>query len=141
MTRFVVSTQSLVTSNRNRYSVQAEFAGQVVRLEIHSDHNYVCHKDVLAASHKRLEGCGGAATKLEHDREVIPYKRRAVLDDAFVGSMPQVYQMAREHRLQARLHLARFPSVKTLDASDFSAIPSLPKPNVLDLARGESIRR
>lgn len=46
----------------------------------------------------------------------------------------------REHRLQARLHSARFPSVKTLDAFDFSAIPGLPKPKVLDLARGEFIR-
>lgn len=47
----------------------------------------------------------------------------------------------REHRLQTRLHSARFPSVKTLDAFDFSAIPGLPKPKVLDLAHGEFIRR
>ena len=46
----------------------------------------------------------------------------------------------REHRLQAHLRSARFPMVKTLDAFDFSAIPSLPKPKVLDLARGEFIR-
>lgn len=46
----------------------------------------------------------------------------------------------REHRLSARLHSARFPSLKTLDSFDFSAIPVLPKPKVLDLARGEFIR-
>ena len=46
----------------------------------------------------------------------------------------------REHRLKARLRSARFPVVKTLDAFDFSQIPSLSKPKVLNLATGEFIR-
>jgi DNA replication protein DnaC len=43
----------------------------------------------------------------------------------------------REARIARRLKDARFPVLKTLDAFDFSAQPSVKKDDVLDLARGE----
>jgi DNA replication protein DnaC len=60
--------------------------------------------------------------------------------DSLAACLAADTESRREYRLQARLHSARFPTVKTLDAFDFSQIPSLPKPKVLDLARGEFIR-
>ena len=46
----------------------------------------------------------------------------------------------RERRLiERRLRAARFPTVKSLDSFDFTAIPSLNKLLVLELARGEYI--
>ena len=47
----------------------------------------------------------------------------------------------RESRLKSRMNQAKFPSVKTLDAFDFTAAPDLPKPEVLALAQGDFIKR
>jgi DNA replication protein DnaC len=48
----------------------------------------------------------------------------------------------RERRLiERRIKAARFPVVKSLDAFDFLAIPSVNKPLVMDLARGGYIDR
>ncbi len=48
----------------------------------------------------------------------------------------------RERRMvERRIRAARFPAVKGLDSFDFSAIPSLNKMLVLELARGEYILR
>jgi len=43
------------------------------------------------------------------------------------------------HALQARIKAAGFPAQKDFDTFDFSACPSLNKPKVLELARGEWI--
>ena len=41
------------------------------------------------------------------------------------------------HALQARIKQASFPVHKDFDTYDFTAVPSLSKPKVLELARGE----
>lgn len=46
-----------------------------------------------------------------------------------------------QNRRQRRIKTARFPMLKELADFDFSAIPSLDKARVLDLARGEYISR
>ena len=45
------------------------------------------------------------------------------------------------NRIERRIKAARFPVLKELADFDFSAIPSLNKAQVLDLARGEYISR
>jgi len=45
------------------------------------------------------------------------------------------------NRRKRRVREARFPVLRTLDEFDFSAIPSLNRNKVLDLARGEYIQR
>ena len=48
----------------------------------------------------------------------------------------------RERRLvERRIRAARFPAVKSLDSFDFTALPSLNKMLVLELARCEYIGR
>ena len=39
------------------------------------------------------------------------------------------------------MNQARFPAVKTLESFDFTALPDLPKPEVLALAQGDFIKR
>lgn len=46
-----------------------------------------------------------------------------------------------QNRIQKRVKTARFPVLKELADFDFSALPTLNKPQVLDLARGEYIRK
>ena len=48
----------------------------------------------------------------------------------------------RERRMiERRIKAAKFPAVKSLDSFDFTVIPSLNKPQVLELARSEYIER
>ena len=48
----------------------------------------------------------------------------------------------RERRLvERRIRAARFPAVKSLDSFDFTALPSLNKTLVLELARCEYVGR
>ncbi len=48
----------------------------------------------------------------------------------------------RERRMiERRIKAAKFPAVKSLDSFDFKAMPSLNKPLVLELARGDYIDR
>jgi DNA replication protein DnaC len=46
-----------------------------------------------------------------------------------------------QNRLQLRIKTARFPVMKELADFDFSALPSLNKAHILDLARGEYIQK
>jgi DNA replication protein DnaC len=46
-----------------------------------------------------------------------------------------------DHQLRRRLKLARFPYEKRLEDFDFSAVPSVPKARVLELAQGAFIPR
>lgn len=46
-----------------------------------------------------------------------------------------------QHRIQRRLKAARLPVLKELADFDFSALPTLNKAQVIDLARGEYIRK
>jgi DNA replication protein DnaC len=43
--------------------------------------------------------------------------------------------------VQARIRAAGFPAIKDFDTFDFTAVPSLSKPKVLELARGEWIEQ
>jgi DNA replication protein DnaC len=60
---------------------------------------------------------------------------------AFLAAcLAQELASRRQHRLAARLHLARFPASKTLEGFDFTAVPQLAKREVLALAEGAFIR-
>ena len=60
----------------------------------------------------------------------------------FLLRLAELELIDRERRMvERRIKAARFPSVKSLDSFDFKAIPSLNKPLVLELARGEFIDR
>lgn len=57
-----------------------------------------------------------------------------------IACLSQELTSRRESRLKARLAQAKMPHLKMLDSFDFAAIPSLPKPKILELARGEFIK-
>lgn len=69
-----------------------------------------------------------AAEGVDHPRYLLRLSELELLD--------------RERRtVERRIHAARFPGVKSLDSFDFTAIPSLNKMLVLELARCEYITR
>jgi DNA replication protein DnaC len=60
----------------------------------------------------------------------------------FLLQLCELELIERERRAsQRRLKAARFPTVKTLEAFDFAAAPTLNKPLVLELARCEFVER
>jgi DNA replication protein DnaC len=72
--------------------------------------------------------------------------RRAAADNAGrLAFLPQVCErefIVRERKAaERRLKAARFPAVKALDEFDVAARPSVNKPLILDLARGEDRAR
>lgn len=59
----------------------------------------------------------------------------------FLGAcLAHEVQSRKENRLKARVHQARFPTIKTLDEFDFTQIPSLAKPLITTLAQGAFIK-
>lgn len=61
-------------------------------------------------------------------------------EEFLLGVLEQEVHQRDNNRIQRRIRQATFPMVKTLDAFDFMAIPSLNKPKVLALADGEFIK-
>jgi len=60
----------------------------------------------------------------------------------YLARLAELELIDRERRMvERRIRLARFPAVKSLDAFDFKAIPSLNKMMVLELARCEYVER
>ena len=61
---------------------------------------------------------------------------------SFLLQLCELELIERERKAaERRLKAARFPAAKTLDGFDFTARPSLNKPLVLDLARGDYLTR
>jgi len=68
-----------------------------------------------------------AQQKLDHVRYLLSLAEQEV-------------KQREQNRLQSRLKAARFPIAKELAEFDFSAVPTLNKATILDLARGEYIQ-
>ena len=62
--------------------------------------------------------------------------------EQFLLQLTEIELAARAaHALAARIKQANFPVLKDFDTYDFSALPNLPKPKLLELARGEWINQ
>jgi DNA replication protein DnaC len=80
-------------------------------------------------------------TFLRHYRKVAEEAAHANLGyDRFLLALAEQEVAQREQHRQAQLiRAARFPTLKELADFDFSCLPQLHKPQVLELARGEYI--
>src|SRR5690606_32881594 len=80
----------------------------------------------LRAQQQRARQC--AAEGMDHVR--------------YLGRLVELELIGRERRMvERRIKAAKFPTVKSLDSFDFSAIPKLNKMQVLEVARCEWIER
>jgi DNA replication protein DnaC len=62
--------------------------------------------------------------------------------EAFLLALVELEAQQREENAhQKRLRLAKFPVIKSLDQFDFTAVPSLNKARILDLAQGEYLNK
>ena len=78
----------------------------------------------------------------EYDKVARECARDGVDHPRYLLRLVELELIDRERRtIERRIRAARFPAVKSLDTFDFTAIPSLNKMLVLELARGEFILR
>jgi len=62
-------------------------------------------------------------------------------EEYLLGILEQEVSQRENNRIQRGIRQASFPIVKTLESFDFKAIPSLNKPKVLKLMKGEYIQK
>lgn len=91
-----VNKLSLVTYERNRYSVPVACIGRVVRVDVYTDRLEVWERDRRVAEHPRPEGRNQTTLKLEHYLEALARKPYAVTHAAVVRDLPEPYQKARQ---------------------------------------------
>jgi DNA replication protein DnaC len=78
----------------------------------------------------------------EYDKQARQCASEGVDHTGYLLRLAELELLERERRLvERRIHQARFPAVKSLDSFDFTAIPSLNKLLVLELARCEYVER
>lgn len=78
----------------------------------------------------------------EHDKLARQCAAEGVDHVRYLLRLAELELIDRERRLiERRIKQARFPTVKSLESFDFTVIPSLNKPLVLELARCEYIQR
>ena len=76
----------------------------------------------------------------EYDKVATEAAREGLDHPRYLLRLAELELIDRERRMvERRIRAARFPAVKSLDTFDFTAIPSLNKPPVLELARCEYV--
>lgn len=90
-----VDKLSLITFQRNRYSVPNEYIGLSLRLDSFTHHIELWHREKLVTTHERPVGRDHNILKLEHYLRAISRKPYAVHNAAVVRQLPEPYQQAR----------------------------------------------
>src|SRR5262249_57882438 len=105
--------------------------------------NWVCEMISLDADTVRRYALGivpSEMTPLVKNR--APIRAAGVDYPRYLLRLTELEMIDRERRtIERRIKEAKFPAVKSLDSFDFTAIPSLNKTLVLELARSEYVGR
>lgn len=103
VTRLVpVSSLSLVTADRSRYSVPCENVGKTLRLSLFTERIEVSDGKAVVASHARTYQRGQTILLFEHYLPVVARKPHAASHAAFVSQMPAIYAAVRDELCHAR---------------------------------------
>lgn len=92
-----VNPFSLITLDRNRYSVPTEFIGDVVRVDVYSERLEIYRGEKRIAEHDRQAGRNQTQLKLEHYLTALARKPYAVTNAAVVRDLPEPYQQVRAY--------------------------------------------
>lgn len=91
-----VSSYSLVTYDRVRYSVPCRHIKLTLRLEVFSDRIEIWDHSRLLATHKRSYVRQETVLELAHYLDVLERKPRAVMNAQVVRELPEIYSKAKE---------------------------------------------
>ena len=98
----VVSRLSLVTVDRNRYSVPGAYVGQTVRVAVFTERIEVFSGDTCLAQHPRCYQRGQTILELRHYLPVFATKPHAVRHAAVIEQIPPIYATVRDRLCQAQ---------------------------------------
>jgi transposase len=91
-----VNKLSLVTYERNRYSIPTRYISLNVRMDAYTDRLEMWHQDQLIARHQRQYGRNHTSLQLEHYLDALALKPYAVNNAVVVRELPEPYQQARK---------------------------------------------
>lgn len=91
-----VSSYSLVTVDRNRYSVPSDYVGQNLLAKAYVDRIDILSRDQVIATHRRYYGRGHTSLQLEHYLVALERKPHAVTHATVVRQLPEPFQRVRE---------------------------------------------
>jgi len=91
-----VNKLSLVTYDRNRYSVPTQYIGGNLRVDVYTDKLEIWHLGQKVAEHVRLLGRNRNSLQLHHYLSALARKPFAVTHAAVVRDLPEPYQQARK---------------------------------------------
>jgi len=96
-----VSSYSLVTIDRNRYSVPTEFVGENLFVKAYVNRIEVLHRNHVIATHDRCYGRNHTSLQLEHYLNALEKKPHAVTHATVVRQLPLPFQQVKENMEQA----------------------------------------
>jgi hypothetical protein len=91
-----VNKLSLVTYERNRYSVPTRYISLNARMDAYTDRLEIWYQDQLIARHQRRYGRNHTSLQLEHYLDALALKPYAVNNAVVVRELPEPYQQARK---------------------------------------------
>lgn len=91
-----VNKLSLVTYERNRYSIPTRYISLNVRMDAYTNRLEMWYQDQLIARHQRRYGRNHTSFQLEHYLDALALKPYAVNNAVVVRELPEPYQRARK---------------------------------------------
>lgn len=96
-----VNSYSLVTVDRNQYSVPCQYTGQMLLSKAFVDRVDIIHSNQVVATHARCYSRGQVLMEIGHYLPILERKPHAVTHASVVRQLPAVFGRLREHMVQA----------------------------------------
>lgn len=97
-----VNRLSLITVDRNHYSVPCAYVGRTVQAAIFTERLEISDQDTLLAAHPRCYQRGQTILELAHYLPAIAAKPHAVSHAAIIDQLPAVYATVRDRLIRAQ---------------------------------------
>jgi hypothetical protein len=97
-----VSRLSLITVERNHYSVPCVYVGQTVQVALFTERVEIVHQELLLASHARCYQRGQFSLELAHYLPALEAKPHAARHAAVVAQLPPIYAAVRDRLTRTR---------------------------------------
>jgi len=129
-----VDSYSLVTVDRNKYSVPCGYVSKMLLAKAYVDRVDVIHGDQIVASHARCYDRGQVFLEIHHYLTAIERKPHAVTHASVVRQLPAVWGRLREKMVQAHSRgykdfLAIILLLREYSISDLTAVLEIMEPS------------
>lgn len=133
-----VDSYSLVTVDRNKYSVPCGYVSKMLLAKAYVDRVDVIHGDQIVASHARCYDRGQVFLEIQHYLTAIERKPHAVTHASVVRQLPAVWGRLREKMVQAHSRgykdfLSILLLLREYSMSDLTAVLEIMEPSAVTI--------